>query len=92
MCLDWPLLWKCCYAMDTLKRKVLIVATMIIPLCLGFAADSEKSAVDYSSQIDDEVWKPIIKSVFESDYELHVECYHKSCVVVVESGGKSIFE
>ena len=78
------------YAMNVLKRKVLIVTAMVLPLWPGFAVDSSKSIVDYSSEIDEEVWMPIIQSVSQSDYDLHVQCYHESCVVVKEFDGKSI--
>ena len=65
---------KILYAMNVLKRKVLIVTAMVLPLWLGFAVDSSKSIVDYSSEIDEEVWMPIIQSVSQSDYDLHVQC------------------
>ncbi len=52
--------------------------------------DSTNQEIDYRAQINKELWKPIIKSVLESDYETHAACYHPSAVVVMEMDNQSM--
>ncbi len=52
--------------------------------------DSTNQEIDIRAQINKELWKPIIKSVLESDYETHAACYHLSAVVVMEMNNQSM--
>lgn len=71
--------------------------TFIVILFLGIFLTSttiakEKSGQDPAiiAQIDKELWKPLIESVYEADYPLHESCYHPSAVMVLEINGETM--
>jgi hypothetical protein len=77
----------------------ILLLILVIPLNDGAGSyslfnktiyDSTHQEIDYGAQIDKEIWKPIIKSVLESDYETHAACYHPSAVVVMEMNNQSM--
>lgn len=56
---------------------------------LSLAQNSETNDAGIIFEIDNELWKPLIKSVYEADYTLHESCYHPAAVMVFEMNNKS---
>ena len=73
------------------SRKLIVILFLAIFSSSTIIA-KEKSGQDPEiiAQIDKELWKPLIKSVYEADYPLHESCYHPSAVMVLEIGGKTM--
>ena len=77
----------------------ILLLILVIPLNDVAESTSVQNKTDYKStnqeidiraQIDKELWKPIIKSVLESDFEAHAACYHPSAVLVMEMDNQSM--
>ena len=73
---------------STTLFAVLIVA--ILSTSTTMAMEKPGQDPEIIAQIDKELWKPLIESVYEADYPLHESCYHPSAVMVLEISGKTM--
>jgi hypothetical protein len=72
-----------------LKISFTIFLSAILLSKLSLAQNSKAKDTVIISEIDNELWKPLIKSVYDADYELHESCYHPAAVMVFEMDNKS---
>lgn len=74
---------------QSLTLSVILILTVF---STSTTVAKEKSSQDPAilAQIDKELWKPLIESVYEADYPLHESCYHPSAVMVLEISGKTM--
>ncbi len=76
-----------------MKQSItLFVILTMASFSTSTAASKEKSSQDPAiiAQIDKELWKPLMESVYEANYPLHESCYHPSAVMVLEIGDKTM--
>ena len=76
-----------------MKQSLTLIVILILAIFTTSAAVAkEKPGQDPAiiAQIDKELWKPLIESVYEADYPLHESCYHPSAVMVLEITGKTM--
>jgi len=76
-----------------MKQSTTLFAVLIIAIfSTSTTVAKEKLSQDPAiiAQIDKELWKPLIESVYEADYPLHESCYHPSAVMVLEIGGETM--
>lgn len=73
-----------------LKISFAICLSAILLPQLSLARNSNTEDPEIITDIDNELWIPLIKSVYDADFELHATCYHPSAVMVLEMNNKSM--
>jgi hypothetical protein len=79
-----------CTKMKQAITLFVIVTIAIFSTSTAVAKEKLSQDPEILAQIDKELWKPLIESVYEADYPLHESCYHPSAVMVVEISGKTM--
>ena len=74
------------------QATILFVIFTIAIFSTSTTVAKEKFSQDPAiiAQIDKELWKPLIESVYEADYPLHESCYHPSAIMVLEINGETM--
>ena len=72
-----------------IKIGFTIFLSAILLSKMSLAQNSKTKDTEIISEIDNELWKPLIKSVYDADYTLHESCYHPAAVMVFEMNNKS---